>query len=131
LIEKLLEQFETTFSQRNIEIVKHISSIPPVKANETLMETLFGNLISNALRYTPENGTVEVDLAAGTFKIGNSSCGKALDKEKLFKRFQKQGGSGKSGSGLGLAICKRICDLYGYGIHYDFSDAKHWFIIDF
>lgn len=131
LIEKLLEKLKAVFSQRNIQISKRITSSSRIIADETLMETLIGNLISNALHYTPQNGTVEIELNSSIFKIGNSGNGKPLDKEKLFKRFQKQTNSEKSGNGLGLEICKRICDLNGFKINYDFSDSKHWFTITF
>ncbi len=131
LVEKWLEKLESVFSQRNIEIYQRITPSSRIVADETLMETLFGNLISNALHYTPQNGTVEIELNSSMFKIGNSGNGKPLDKEKLFKRFQKQDNSQKSGNGLGLEICKRICDLNNFKISYDFFNVKHWFTITF
>lgn len=131
IIENILERLEPAFAQRDIQIVKNISSGIREKANKTLIETLFSNLITNALRYTPQNGTVNIVLSATSFEISNSGDGKALDKEKLFKRFMKQSNSGKSGNGLGLEICKRICDLNVYGIRYDFTDSMHRFTIDF
>jgi len=131
LVEKWLEKLESVFSQRDIEIYQRITPSSRIVADETLMETLFGNLISNALHYTPQNGTVEIELNSSMFKIGNSGNGKRLNKEKLFKRFQKQENSQKSGNGLGLEICKRICDLNGFKINYDFFNSKHWFTVTF
>lgn len=131
LVEKILSRHIETFNQKGIEIQKNITSTVTMFADETLVETLFINLISNALHYTQKNGTVTMKLSAAEFKIGNTATGQSLNTEKLFKRFQKQNQSASIGTGLGLEICKRICDLNAFTIRYEFADGTHWFLIHF
>jgi signal transduction histidine kinase len=83
-----------------------------------LIENAFSNLISNAIKYSPEGERIEVDiLDAGThwdFYVKDRGEGISdEDKEAVFERFHREGMGATKGSGLGLAITKRIVDLHG------------------
>ena len=81
---------------------------------------LFFNLIDNAIRYTPENGGIEVALIPddhnAVVEVRDNGIGiPAEDLSNIFKRFyrvQKDRSRKTGGSGLGLAICKLIVDAH-------------------
>lgn len=97
------------------------ANLPPVNVDPERMAQVLGNLISNALRYTPAGG--EISLAATLqgnnvlLIVQDNGVGIAPDKlPRIFDRFYRgdearQGGEGKSG--LGLAIAKSLVELHG------------------
>jgi len=132
LIKKILEHYDDSFKQKNIRLHTNMDSSFVIYADEMLMDILFGNLISNAYRYTPENGVVEIYLSSTTFKISNSAINnQPLEKDKLFRRFQKQQQSSRNSIGVGLEICEHICVQNNFNIQYYFSEGRHSFEITF
>ncbi|HOV36354.1 MAG TPA: HAMP domain-containing sensor histidine kinase [Dysgonamonadaceae bacterium] len=132
LIKKILDQYEDGFKQKNIRLQLNMDSSPVIYADEMSMEILFGNLISNAYRYTPENGNVEISLLSTTLIITNSAINnQPLEKNKLFQRFQKQQQSSQNSIGVGLEICKHICFQNNFNIQYYFSEGRHSFEVTF
>ena len=102
----------------------------PVVMNAELADILLNNLFSNALRHTPEGGSVSTQLFEKTFEIANSASNGALDPEKLFKRFSK-GGQSTDQYGLGLSIVQQIAGVSGNRVTYHFENRQHIFIVHF
>jgi signal transduction histidine kinase len=78
------------------------------------------NLLSNALKFTPEDGRIEVSaaLVAGTAEISVTDTGIGIapeDQEAVFEEFRQVGGADKKaeGTGLGLALCRKFVELHG------------------
>ncbi|MDP3540819.1 MAG: sensor histidine kinase [Azonexus sp.] len=89
-----------------------------VRGNSLLLQELLGNLLDNALRYTPANGSVTVSCgqnAAGAWlSVEDSGRGIAeAEREKVFERFYQPPGSRSDGNGLGLAIVREIARQHG------------------
>ncbi len=99
-------------------------------ADLQLVQILFNNLLSNALKYGMEEGVIEVLVKDKKLIVANKGEKPLQNSEKLFTRFFK-GEGGKPGTGLGLAIVKKVCDFYNYRITYNFSSHKHIFTINF
>ncbi len=84
-----------------------------VSASPEELRILFGNLLDNAIRYTPSGGRVDVKLAASdgkaTVEIADSGSGvpEAL-LPKIFDRFFRAAGQDTEGSGIGLSIVRAI-----------------------
>jgi signal transduction histidine kinase len=93
-----------------------------VIAPEAVVAVTVGNLIGNAMRYTSE-GEVVITIGNGRVRVEDSGPGIPDDDlNRVFDRhYRGQNISGK-GAGLGLAIVKRLCELYGWSIH--FSNRK-------
>ena len=78
-----------------------------------------GNLLDNALRFTPENGSIQIALspheADFEVAISDNGCGIAAEHlPRVFDRFYRAEPSRSSdGAGLGLALVKSIVDLHG------------------
>ncbi len=89
-----------------------------VIAPESVVAVTVGNLIGNAMRYTAE-GEVVITIGNGRVKVEDTGPGIPEDDiEHVFDRhYRGQNITGK-GAGLGLAIVKRLCDLYGWSIHF-------------
>lgn len=79
---------------------------------------LVRNLVDNAVKYTPDGGTVDVEVQrsgeAWLLEVHDSGPGiDEADRERVLDRFYRVAGSQATGSGLGLAIVKSIADLHG------------------
>jgi two-component system OmpR family sensor kinase len=79
--------------------------------------TLLGNLVDNALRYTPGGGRVDVQVRAvgAEAVLSVTDTGPGIppeERERVFDRFYRGPQATAPGSGLGLAIVKRIADRY-------------------
>lgn len=86
-----------------------------------LLELLVGNLVSNAVKFTPAGGQVDVSVepAGERVVLRVSDTGPGIpeaQRERAFERFRRLSGQEIPGSGLGLSIVKRICALYGADI---------------
>lgn len=100
-----------------------------IKANESLVEILISNLLSNTVRHGVTNSGIAVTLDDQVLIISNE--GKAsLNEDNLFKRFISANAH-NPGTGLGLAIVKEICDKYGWRVTYTFAGNQHIFSVFF
>jgi two-component system sensor histidine kinase QseC len=91
---------------------------PIILGNDASLGILLRNLLDNAIRYTPRQGTVEVQLREQATHINLivRDNGPGIPEEyrdKVFDRFFRMLGTKQTGSGLGLAIVKQITDLHG------------------
>ena len=100
-----------------------------VTAHPFLLETLFHNLLSNAIRHSPAAGQLALTLRERTLLVRNSGA-RPLEADQLFERFARASQE-KVGSGLGLAIVKGIADRYGWSVSYRFTDQAHHFLVTF
>jgi two-component system sensor histidine kinase QseC len=96
-------------------------NLPPINGNADLLTMLIGNLIDNAIRYTPAHGhiTLTVRRNENTVSIEVLDDGPGIPAEvrtQVFERFYRIAGNDQPGNGLGLAICSRIAELHGASI---------------
>jgi signal transduction histidine kinase len=99
-----------------------------VVANKTLIEILIFNLLLNALRFSPKNEDIQVTLKDRKLSIINKGEPLKMDFEKLTERFIKASDHPTS-TGLGLSIVKKICDVYGYRLVYNYANHAHHFMV--
>ncbi len=88
-----------------------------VEGNGRELRTLLGNLIDNALRYTPAGGQVDVQVyresSAAVLIVSDTGAGIPVEEQsRVFDRFYRGADTTMPGSGLGLAIVKRIADRH-------------------
>ena len=103
------------------------AGVPAVLADRSALERALMNLVSNAVKFTPEGGKVDLrashDGANGIFRVSDNGMGmSAEDQERLFTRFFRSPTAMSMaipGTGLGLAIVKNIVDDHGGTIHVD------------
>ena len=95
----------------------------PVRADSDRIEQVVINLLDNAIKFTPEGGSIRLESAThdgiAEITVRDSGSGVAPeDRERIFDRFftaDRAHTAGK-GTGLGLSICKRIMEMHGQGI---------------
>jgi signal transduction histidine kinase len=93
--------------------------LPQLWADPTRLTQMFDNLISNAVKFTPEGGTVTVDVAqnGGSLRVEVADTGVGIPEDevgRLFERFFRASTSGTvKGTGLGLPIVKLIAEVHG------------------
>jgi signal transduction histidine kinase len=97
------------------------------------MESIISNLVNNALKFTPANGTVNLSVrpesAAGGLYICVTDSGMGIPKEalpKIFDRFYRVYRQGKKieGTGLGLAIVKEFVSMHGGRVEVESEEGK-------
>jgi signal transduction histidine kinase len=95
------------------------SSAPDSVFDPQQVETIAANLVSNALKFTPDGGRVSVKCSADnkciTFSVSDTGPGISSEEQsKVFERFHQVAGAGNpEGTGLGLALVKELVDLHG------------------
>src|SRR5258706_7243134 len=104
--------------------LEHTESVIII-ASASLIEILISNLLLNSLRHNYAGGEIWITLNQSELVISNTSKQSELQREKLFQRFSNAGSEG--GNGLGLSIVKRICDLHGWNLNYNYLEEKHLF----
>ncbi|RZL95788.1 MAG: HAMP domain-containing protein [Variovorax sp.] len=114
--------------QRRIDLGLAASAPAPVQVHgqSAALHILLGNLLDNALKYTPEGGQVDVTLAVedGAPQLTVEDSGPGIpeaDRERAFDRFYRAAGAGAEGSGLGLAIVRTIAQRHGATVRLDRS----------
>ena len=116
-VEKIASFYQAIAEDRHVAI--KCKGGGEISADPALFERAVGNLVDNALRFTPENGSIEIALAehATNFEVAVSDNGSGIGPEHLprvFDRFYRAESSrGPDGAGLGLALVKSIVDLHG------------------
>jgi signal transduction histidine kinase len=81
------------------------------------LRVMLGNLVDNAIHYTPRDGTVDVEAALdrGQASLSVTDTGPGIpveERERVFDRFYRRAAAGESGSGLGLAIVRKIAQRH-------------------
>ena len=95
----------------DLGIVEGSSAV--IVGDQVALEVMLGNLIDNAIRYTPAPGRIDVSVASSEDQamlvVNDSGPGiQESDRQRVFDRFYRLDGSQDQGSGLGLAIVKNI-----------------------
>jgi signal transduction histidine kinase len=119
-IESILLMLEPQWSAKSITLDISLEKTI-ICADEDLLSQIFINLIHNAIKFTPENGNIGVNLSSNEngieCKISDTGIGiSPQDQPRIFERFYKADKSrdrSLGGNGLGLSIVKKIIDLHG------------------
>ena len=119
LIDTLLGEYGSVFSDKGNSVdVRHKQSLV-VRAPESILSIVLGNVLGNAFSYTTY-GKIEVVVDSGSVTITDTGVG--MDQasvEKAFKPFYRANPDGgfDQHQGLGLAIVRQSCTNYGWDIH--------------
>lgn len=113
---------EPNADEKNITIDVDIDEAEVI-GNADYLSQLWTNILQNAVKFTPEDGSIDVSLKSAqdtknrtvTCTISDNGCGMdETTRAHLFERFyQGDTSHAQEGNGLGLALCKRIVDLHG------------------
>jgi len=122
LVDECVEAAQPAADAKGIELVRLTKELPsPLQGDPARLAQVLDNLVSNALKFTPAGGRVQVRLstADGVALIEVEDTGVGLaenEQEQLFERFFRSSRAFESaipGTGLGLAIAKTIVERHG------------------
>ncbi len=114
IIDEACDLFQPVAEDKNIKVIEKTDSNVLIKADKGKIQRLIGNLIDNAIKYTPENGKVTFSLKQGedevTLSIKDTGIGIAEEElPKIFNRFYRCDHSRSlQGIGLGLSLARAI-----------------------
>ena len=126
LVQDVIQKFRLLAAGKTVRVVTNVNiGVPLVYGDIGLIERVIENLIDNAIRHTPAQGTVSVVLTPGegivTVDVSDTGPGIPEDEiPRIFERFYRLDKSRRSRaghSGLGLAIAKQILELHNSSLY--------------
>lgn len=119
LIQDVAQKFELVAAEKSICLKLDVDlETPLVRADIGLMERVLSNLLDNAIRHTPEQGTITIELktADGRARVAVHDSGRGIDtplQTRIFEPFyQGTASRNHGGAGLGLSIVSRVLELH-------------------
>ena len=108
-------------AQQEVTVVASVhGALPTIRGDHARLRQVLGNLIENAVKYSPEGGEVRLAAAAGNgaVRISVRDNGPGIPRDQQARIFEKFGradveGGSKPGSGLGLFIARSIAEAHG------------------
>lgn len=116
--ESLIQTFQITAGDRYQIQLTTAGDCSQVNVDEILVRHIFNNLLANAIKYSPDGGTIQVDVecdsAEVVLRIRDQGIGIPVEEQGyLFEAFYRCGNVGRiEGTGLGMAIVKQCVDRH-------------------
>lgn len=132
-IEETLALHHEQIEKKNITIALDIPTSAQVSIEKKHFQILFSNLITNAIRYNKDDGSITIKMKWKKLTITDTGIGMTeAESKRIFERFYRADRTGKTpGTGIGLTIVERIVRLYGWTIE---VTSEKWvgtsFVID-
>lgn len=121
LVDETVAAMRAEADAKGVAVAAELQPLPrPARADPERLQRVFFNLIQNAIRHTPADGsvTVRAEPAGDWVEIEVADTGTGIplaDRERLFEPFVRGPGSGEpeARAGLGLALCRAIVEAHG------------------
>ncbi|MBN1872126.1 MAG: PAS domain-containing protein [Candidatus Omnitrophica bacterium] len=134
IIDDTIENLFTWAKTKSISVVKKVSeALPEVNMDADRILQVMNNLVGNAIKFTPENGTITIEAKLledkEELEVSVADTGIGItqeDMEKIFDRFYQAGErtlTDISGTGIGLSISKEIVELHGGRIRVESNES--------
>jgi len=131
LVMDAIEPYRRSAQDQGVAIALELrGDLPDVRVDTTRLNHVFGNLLSNALKYTPPGGTISIAARPEEewvrFSISDTGVGiPSQYLPRIFEPFFRVPGQGQdAGAGLGLAIAKEIVEAHGGKISVESLEGK-------
>ncbi|MBP2029883.1 PAS domain S-box-containing protein [Methanohalophilus levihalophilus] len=116
-LKKTVDNFKEQLASKNMHVEGELPENCTSLVNP-IIEEVFANLISNAIKYSPEGSTIKTSIVSSenNWEVRITDSGEGIpdsEKENVFHRFERINKGSVKGIGLGLAIVKRIVELHG------------------
>ena len=131
VVQECIESSAPAAEASDIQLATSTERVPAVRGHRVRLVQVVDNLISNALKFTPSGGRVDVRLSAvdgaAVIEVQDTGLGISDDEQqRLFERFFRSSQATKNqipGSGLGLTITKAIVERHGGQIELESSEG--------
>jgi len=133
LVQEAIGPFADKAESKNIWVTIQMEPGLKIDVDKRMMETVIRNLFTNALKFTPEGGTITLKAERARdnkLSLCVSDSGIGIPKSMLPLLFtanevkNRQGLGGEHSSGLGLMLCKEFIDLHQGSIHVETTENK-------
>ncbi len=129
LCEQLLNTYVQEANEQGILLEHHISpTLPQIDGDEEKLRRVMGNILDNALKFTPPGGRIRMQIQEDTthvqISVSDSGPGVPDDmKQAIFERFVQGAEGHRHGTGLGLAFSKLAVEAHGGRIWVEDNEA--------
>ncbi len=118
IVERELQEIASQAFAKNIDLELEAEAVQPIQGDPGCLSIMIRNLLDNAARYAPENGTVMASLSNSGrgIELAVSDSGHGIpedEKDNVWNRFYRVQGTKAEGAGLGLSIVSKIAELHG------------------
>ncbi len=121
LVEENMNLYRSIAKNKNIKLINHIDFKTEVTADPNMAKLIIRNLISNAIKYTPDGGAVEIamDVNSKETIVSVLDSGVGMDQDFMQHLFEidsnrtKPGTRNEKGTGIGLLLCKEFVEKNG------------------
>ena len=132
IIDETLNLLRPNSDQKNISTEKHFGTDKHGYADKNMIEMVIRNLVSNAIKFTPQNGKIYISLNENNddlqVEIRDNGIGITPENQiKLFNldsNYSNKGTNGEEGTGLGLIICKEFIEKNNGKIRVESNPGK-------
>lgn len=132
-LQKAIDMMQPQAQDKNITLKVNVEeNIPHINGNKSSIEAMFINLISNAIKYTPSEGQVDIELSKNgqhiQLKVSDTGIGiEEKDLPHIFEKFYRERSERTkniSGTGLGLSIVKGVVEAHHGSIYVESEVGK-------
>ncbi len=119
LSQEVIESLEPQIAKKSIELIQTSRAMPMIWADRIRVKQILYNLLGNAIKFTPNHGTIRIDIGQANgsveVKICDDGCGIPSDfLPHIFERFRRAENTRTTeGIGIGLSIVKHLTELLG------------------
>lgn len=129
LIEEIFDVYMLQIKSHQLDIQNEIDASWEVEADRQHLQVVLRNLISNAIKFTPDNGTIrlfvqEVENEAIQISIQDSGMGISSEKMKNLFQIENLSSENANGAGIGLALSKAFAEKNGGKIGVESEEGK-------
>jgi two-component system phosphate regulon sensor histidine kinase PhoR len=133
LVEASMRRLRTFAERQGVVLIELVpDDLPPIRGDEDRLDQLLMNLLHNAIKFSPEGGTVTVTTDEHpdgvVISVTDHGVGiPAKDQARVFERFYKVDRArqrGQGGTGLGLAIARHIAEAHGGRIWLESEEGR-------
>ena len=125
MIKQVMYVLDTQADEKKIGIETHVPIDINLKVDPDMLNAILRNLVSNAIKFTPEGGRILIEAcqSSDTVEISVSDSGVGMSKENQNKLFRLDiihtdvGTNRETGTGLGLILCKEMVEKHNGTIH--------------
>lgn len=135
IVENIIQDMQTSLGSSHVITFDNQWTRESISADTRLLQHIYSNLISNAIKYTPPTKEITITLREENgyivFRIEDNGIGiTPEDNARLFEAFYRGQNVGtRGGTGLGLRIVADCVDIYGGEIHYTSGDDGTTFVV--
>lgn len=128
VINEAIDSHRETANEKNVSIILEGDDTTTINADRNCVKCMVRNLVSNAIKFTPEEGTITIRYDKDHIEVRDSGTG--MDAETLQnlrdgkKWTHKNGTKGEPGSGLGMSIVRDMIRLCGYKLTIDSKEGE-------